>query len=1076
MADPSFRAFLRRLEQDGVIELDLRATLALERLLADGPYEPDELCDAVASVLARDAAEWRALHERLELFLREPTVFLTGEGATYQPAAVTPNTSVQTEVHLAPPTSTVGRRQHRRMSVRAWRERTVQRLINLPRGLWAAILAAVALLGALGLVLATTLLARCAALEFTATDPPAELLTPVSPTPDLPTETAERSPDPIPHPPSEHPADSTPEFTRNTPAPDPEQTVDPSVTAAITIDPSLSLIPASAAPLLSLAAEPRPAVRHAVFFALWLVSLLLAAIGVRLLATPQVYRRVREDQRAEALRLRAREAEDDADPVLTYAVERYEPLPLAAIDDAATLLGRLTEPTLGDDLDVDATLDATLRAAGRFSPVCLPSTRPQHLTVLVDVESGAHPYLHAAVYVLARWQRQGVRLVRFDFQFRPTRVQPRPVALTEEEAAPWTELTPLEHFARRAEGAPLLIVSRMTDLAERGGGMTWLRHLDAWPVCAILDLDPRPLGERGGEAARVVARLRDAGVARFPFTVAGLRALATHLVAGTGLPAPEPELPPYTALTASIERWAALVACVPDPTWVQLEAFRREFSAEIGRDLPEPRHIQRLLDWLTAQGIQPISGDGRRLVLPAERVTELIEKLRIEDPERSAERRARALIVRQLQAATPRSRPIQSKRALRIAFHQAVIAPERADELLSPFLGSAVEDELRQILRDHMQRTDPTAWQTLQDRAVAAGSVPLRHLLARPWWRSDARGRHALAAMGVTLTWATAWPWGLDWYTSLGLMVGLGATSVSILPLGLYVRARFAASSLKATPPRPGAPDDPPTGSPLGPGRAALVGVAELQLVRLSGGAFSMGSRKGEGHDDERPRHRVVVSTFEIGMHPVTVAQWEEVIGAAPDGNLSVRHPIVNVSWADVLVFLNRLSEREGMQPCYTIEGNQVRWHAERDGYRLPTEAEWEYAARAGTTTAHSFGDDLTHLDDYAWYSDNTHHLQRVGRKRPNPWGLCDVHGNVWEWVWDKYGPYNSEEVWDPTGFDVNGPVMCDDNDDNTRVLRGGSFLDGAELLRSAYRIAVRPTNRNSLCGFRVARGPRFQA
>ena len=176
--------------------------------------------------------------------------------------------------------------------------------------------------------------------------------------------------------------------------------------------------------------------------------------------------------------------------------------------------------------------------------------------------------------------------------------------------------------------------------------------------------------------------------------------------------------------------------------------------------------------------------------------------------------------------------------------------------------------------------------------------------------------------------------------------------------------------------------------------------------------------------------------------------------------------PVQNVSWFDAVAYLNRLTElesealvAEGKSPlsaCYKVSNEHWVWGC--TGYRLPTEAEWEYAARAGTTTSWSFGEDPAVARDYAWYSGNSGtKVHAVGTKKANPWGLYDLHGNVWEWVWDPYDTYKSGEV-------VNrfGP---------TRALRGGSFDDAPGVLRSASRSRHSSSDRNWYLGFRCARG-----
>ncbi len=295
--------------------------------------------------------------------------------------------------------------------------------------------------------------------------------------------------------------------------------------------------------------------------------MVLAALGLRWLAAPQRHREARASQQREALELRAKLAENDEGLTVTYAVEHHPPLALTAIDDAATMLSRLRAPAPGFDLDVPATLDATLRAAGMLVPVFLASRQPLHLTVLVDVEKGSHPFLDGALWLLARWQLLGVRLVRHDFAFQPTRLRVHGTGV---------ELG-FDELSRRSARVPLLIISRVTQLATRRGVLGWQRDLASWSTCALLDLDPRPPAERSGEDERVLSVLAQAGLRRFPFTDEGLKALAHTLAAGSARPPTDAPLLPLRAVEPAIRRWAACVACVPDPTWAQLEAFRRGF-------------------------------------------------------------------------------------------------------------------------------------------------------------------------------------------------------------------------------------------------------------------------------------------------------------------------------------------------------------------------------------------------------------------------------------------------------------------------------------------------------------------
>ena len=236
-----------------------------------------------------------------------------------------------------------------------------------------------------------------------------------------------------------------------------------------------------------------------------------------------------------------------------------------------------------------------------------------------------------------------------------------------------------------------------------------------------------------------------------------------------------------------------------------------------------------------------------------------------------------------------------------------------------------------------------------------------------------------------------------------------------------------------------------------------------MEFMPVPAGTFMMGSDESdrEASASEKPRHRVTISKpFLIGKYEVTQAQWQAVMGASPYADprsnpyyslpgMAERitkpdHP-ATVSWNDAQEFIRRLNAGEG--------------HAR---YRLPTEAEWEYAARAGTTTAYSFGDDARELGRYAWFGEDfasggTH---PVGQKEPNAWGLHDVHGNVWEWVQDRFGErYYAEGP----SVDPQGPAMG-----SARVVRGGSWHQTATSWRSAFRRQYEPDYRGISIGFRL--------
>jgi formylglycine-generating enzyme required for sulfatase activity len=175
--------------------------------------------------------------------------------------------------------------------------------------------------------------------------------------------------------------------------------------------------------------------------------------------------------------------------------------------------------------------------------------------------------------------------------------------------------------------------------------------------------------------------------------------------------------------------------------------------------------------------------------------------------------------------------------------------------------------------------------------------------------------------------------------------------------------------------------------------------------------------------------------------------------------------PATGVSWYDAAEFCNRLSRHHGFRPCYRRFGfwRWSRWACDwrADGYRLPTEAEWEYACRAGSQARYGFGDDPARLPDFAWYEGNSRgRIRPVGTKRANRWGLFDMHGNVWEWCWDWYGPYGPASRVDP-----RGPTSG-----QRRVLRGGASGWPPVVLGAARRENAQPEGWAGSFGFRCVR------
>ena len=286
----------------------------------------------------------------------------------------------------------------------------------------------------------------------------------------------------------------------------------------------------------------------------------------------------------------------------------------------------------------------------------------------------------------------------------------------------------------------------------------------------------------------------------------------------------------------------------------------------------------------------------------------------------------------------------------------------------------------------------------------------------------------------------------------------------------------------------------------------------DLGLMWIPAGTFLMGSPSGVGNSNEEPQHQVTLTKgFYMSRYVITQSQYYLVTGEQPsnfinvDGDGRGRRPVETVNWYDAIVFCNKLSIKHGLQPVYSIskiinplekstnpddwgpvpttisDSTRLKWDAvdpnwNANGYRLPTEAEWEYACRAGTTTPYNkdWNPDPPVSDPSAdapgWYEDSMingsliNKTQEVGLKPPNAWGLYDMPGNVWEWCWDWYDEnYLTSQATNPEGppSSISG---------HGRVSRGGSWSSPASYLRSAFRNDGVPYDKDDAVGFRIVR------
>ncbi|WP_162523819.1 SUMF1/EgtB/PvdO family nonheme iron enzyme [Flavobacterium sp. LMO8] len=243
-------------------------------------------------------------------------------------------------------------------------------------------------------------------------------------------------------------------------------------------------------------------------------------------------------------------------------------------------------------------------------------------------------------------------------------------------------------------------------------------------------------------------------------------------------------------------------------------------------------------------------------------------------------------------------------------------------------------------------------------------------------------------------------------------------------------------------------------------------------MVKVEGGTFKMGSKNSDkrADTDEQKEHNVSVSTFEISKFEVTVWEWKQFIKSnkmkmpqKPSWGWNDNYPINGITWNEAIAYCNWLSKTEKLQPAYTKKGPNIICDFNANGYRLPTEAEWEFAAKGGKNSKSYNFSGSNNLDEVAWHKGNSKKTPHtVGTKNHNEIGIYDMSGNVWEWCWDWYNKdfYKMEK-----GNNPHGPEMGD-----RRTVRGGSWDSQPNYVRPANRISTEPNKTHEFYGFRIVK------
>jgi formylglycine-generating enzyme required for sulfatase activity len=711
-------------------------------------------------------------------------------------------------------------------------------------------------------------------------------------------------------------------------------------------------------------------------------------------------------------------------------------------DDARQMVwgvGRFVSEDVTGRIDVPRTVACTARAAG--IPVIVPEheVRQREVWIWEDVQSNEPSLSRLSWEVEAILVRAGLPVRRGHFSGVPH----------------------LVHWSEGDEFSPVVlegcrqsaIVLVLTDGAglkrslESGAERPWtrnlLRSLAEWPRIAFVDM---------GRAARQLAlRLRS-------YRVPCLRPEEVAAFIGTvsvrrGAVREEPRAP-----RGDLRPWEAAAclapAAVDEPT---AQALRRSLGLGLSA-----LAVDSLYAWDAAPGSAVSHGERQR----CERLNWLMDA----EP-----------------AGSDGSLHPHSTLARALAFWRERLARERRERAsrespLSPWLGTLAEQRLRleEALLDLFDKPGEAARSL---HALSGG--PLRDEVRRRtarWTGRDAAVTGSRPRDGSSLV--LPWTW-----QSLGASDPQAVWILAKLGLGKDLGRGKLARKVRMAPRLIAA-----LGVLVGLGAGALtfvvvpegqkpLGTDPMRMVELPGGPFLMGSSDSDGAAiaDEQPQHRVTVSPFAMAKLVVTRKLYRDVMGKEPTEWTEDRKerksdddlPATDLSWFDAVDFCIELSKRAGLAPPYLRQGDQVEWDRNAGGYRLPTEAEWEYAARAGTTTRWWWGDEEEERGEHAWFLDNYSgdrlpQVSVVEAAMVNRFGLHGMAGNVFQWCWDWYAGkyYGTSPPEDPAGPEVGG----------ARVVRGGSVRTVYLELRFACRESDQPMYPRGDYGFRCVRAPRRQS
>jgi len=739
-------------------------------------------------------------------------------------------------------------------------------------------------------------------------------------------------------------------------------------------------------------------------------------------------RNEQERQATEAVRALEEAAKEANLPMQSpYQMKLDVPLRSEDLEDCATELGRVYEQRRGTTLHIERTMQKTLQAGGRPTPEYQARRVQREIVVLLEREQ-SRPYLPGLDQVFRKLHRLGVPIVIYRFAQSPSEVE-------DEKEGKWK----LEDVLRRHEESAVVLCGKVQTRGQRGkqkGILPWVQRFVELPRKAWLDPEPIPPADRVRKQRDEEAPLRR--VRRFPLTGDGLVELGRYLQGEAGESRRQVEWEPLDEseeVKKAVKLWMAIGSQVPDASWEQFEAVRQRFFR---RQLPDARAVGLLVEAFRKELGDRFATTSRTVELEPEEQVPVVEYLRKEAPELYL---AGLALFDEVLGSEP---PGGEKSKGTLLYAEWLGRKKRLEAL--KLWKEGRKEEARGCLR--------TLIGTAADERAAATMTLLSGMAeASGEWKPKRKPDRKIVRLTLQ--------------TSAAAVVVMG---VGMSPWLVAKRAEGVEESL-----RPPSQERTLNVQPDPKCRIEKQDVFEEtkyrpKMVPIPKGRFLMGSPKDEkDREDDEKQHWVELTQPYVMMETeVTQGQYQAVMGENPSGFTggpeAVQRPVENVTWFDAVKYANRLSQAEGIEECYRIVGTEVSWEKKQGckGYRLPTEAEWEYAARAGQKTVYAGSGNA---DEVGWHVGNSGgQTHPVKQKNANDWRLYDLSGNVWEWVWDWTGYYEENEQRDPVG-----PPKADGSGAN-RVVRGGGWSVDAGGMRVAFRDGDAHFVRLQNLGFRLAR------